>query len=89
MRSQPGDAVQYNAFDTDLQLWVAACLYKGAEDIFRLLRPEPDPASLDVIYHYGRHLGTTLQVTDEMWPAAAPRSPSIGKTASPGSRWTT
>ncbi len=69
VRSQPGDAVQYNAFDTDLQLWVAACLYKGAEDIFRLLNPEPDPASLDVIYHYGRHLGTTLQVTDEMWPA--------------------
>ena len=29
VRSRPGDAVPYNAFDTGLQLWVAACLYAG------------------------------------------------------------
>ncbi len=29
VRSTPDSPVQYNAFDPELQLWVAACLYKG------------------------------------------------------------
>ena len=36
VRSAPDDAVAYNAFDPELQLWVAACLYKGIEDVHRL-----------------------------------------------------
>src|ERR1700739_3455729 len=28
--------LSYNAFDRDLQMWVGACLYKGAVDVFRM-----------------------------------------------------
>jgi uncharacterized protein (DUF2236 family) len=70
VRSEPTDPVQYNAFDPELQLWVAACLYKGAEDIYILYHGTPDPATIDkVLYPHCKRLGTTLQVTDEMWPA--------------------
>src|SRR5882757_3498923 len=39
--------VKYNAFDTDLQLWVGACLYKGAVDVYRLFIGEMDEATAD------------------------------------------
>jgi uncharacterized protein (DUF2236 family) len=68
VHSHPVDEVQYNAFDPTLQLWVAACLYKGAEDVYRILFGELAPDRRDALYQYGRRLGTTLQVTDEMWP---------------------
>ena len=65
----PEDPVAYNAFDTDLQLWVAACLYKGLEDVHRLFGPAVDERYLDdVLYPHAKRLGTTLQVTEEMWP---------------------
>src|SRR4029077_12108183 len=34
--------VKYHAFDRDLQLWVGACLYKGAVDVHRLFVGEMD-----------------------------------------------
>ncbi len=34
--STPESPVQYNAFDPDLQLWVAACMYKGGVDVHRI-----------------------------------------------------
>ena len=34
--------VKYNAFDKDLQMWVAACLYKGGVDVYRLFVGELD-----------------------------------------------
>jgi uncharacterized protein (DUF2236 family) len=61
--------VKYNAFDKDLQLWVAACLYKGGVDIYRLFVGELDDATADQHYRDGMTLGTTLQVPPEMWPA--------------------
>lgn len=61
--------VKYNAFDKNLQLWVAACLYKGAVDIYRLFIGEMDEETADQHYRDGITLGTTLQVTPEMWPA--------------------
>lgn len=70
VRSAPGDPVAYNAFDPELQLWVAACLYKGTEDVYRLLHgSDPSPERAEALYQYSRRLGTTLQVTEEMWPA--------------------
>jgi uncharacterized protein (DUF2236 family) len=69
VRSGPSDPVTYDAFDPELQLWVAACLYKGTEDVLRFLREREPPAErLDVLYQYCKRLGTTLQVTEEMWP---------------------
>jgi uncharacterized protein (DUF2236 family) len=61
--------VKYNAFDKDLQLWVAACLYKGAVDVYRIFVGEMDDETADRHYAEGMSLGTTLQVPAEMWPA--------------------
>lgn len=60
--------VKYNAFDRDLQLWVAACLYKGAVDVYRLFIGEMDEETAERHYGEGMSLGTTLQVPAEMWP---------------------
>lgn len=68
VRSRPGDPVAYNAFDRDLQLWVAACLYRGVEDVHRLLHGELEGERGEIIYQHARRLGTTLQVRDDQWP---------------------
>lgn len=60
--------VKYNAFDKDLQLWVAACLYKGAVDSYRTFVGEMDDETADQHYADSITLGTTLQVSPEMWP---------------------
>lgn len=61
--------VTYHAMDKDLQLWVAACLYKGGVDVHRLFVGEMDDETADQHYRDGMHLGTTLQVPPDMWPA--------------------
>jgi uncharacterized protein (DUF2236 family) len=61
--------VSYHAFDKDLQMWVAACLYKGGVDVYRTFIGEMDDETADRHYAQGMSLGTTLQVTPEMWPA--------------------
>jgi uncharacterized protein (DUF2236 family) len=71
VHSAPGDLVQYDAFDPELQLWVAACLYRGAQDMYTILYGEPAPERLEALYQWAKRLGTTLQVTDAMWPATA------------------
>ena len=60
--------VKYHAFDKDLQLWVAACLYKGAVDSYRTFIGEMDDDTADRHYAESITLGTTLQVPPEMWP---------------------
>ena len=67
--SNPDSPVQYNAFDKDLQLWVAACLYKGGVDIARVFIGEADDETADRHYQASAALATTLQVPAEMWPA--------------------
>lgn len=69
VRSTDRSPVSYNAFDPELQLWVAACLYKGMEDIYRLFGDVTDPDQLDEVYLSSAPLGTTLQVREDMWPA--------------------
>lgn len=69
VHSVSGDPVEYNAFDPHLQLWVAACLYKGIEDVLLATWGDSiDDDVLDRIYAHCAHLGTTLQVKSEMWP---------------------
>jgi uncharacterized protein (DUF2236 family) len=60
--------VRYHAFDPELQLWVAACLYKGAVDVYRIFVGEMNDEQADRHYREGMTLGTTLQVPPEMWP---------------------
>ncbi|WP_280438519.1 oxygenase MpaB family protein [Nocardia carnea] len=69
VRSEPGAPVKYNAFDRKLQLWVAACLYIGFEDTYQLLSGKMHPEQNEAFYRSSSSLGTTLQVTADMWPA--------------------
>jgi uncharacterized protein (DUF2236 family) len=69
VRSAADSPVRYNAFDPQLQLWVAACLYRGMIDVHTLLHGPADEAVADAIYRECRRIGTTLQVPEQMWPA--------------------
>jgi uncharacterized protein (DUF2236 family) len=69
VHSLPGDPVAYNAFDPELQLWVAACLYRGVEDTYIWLHGQPDDALADAIYAHAERFATTLQVPAGAWPA--------------------
>jgi len=57
-----------------LQLWVAACLYKGAVDVFRIFVGEMDEETAERHYRDGMALGTTLQVRRRCGPPIAWRS---------------
>src|SRR4051812_543071 len=61
--------VAYNAFDPELQLWVAACIYVGFSCWLELFRGPLTEAQRDAFYHHCSRLATTLQVPEEMWPA--------------------
>lgn len=67
--STESSPVSYRAFDPELQLWVAACLYRGVEDICRIFIGPLDEETAEEIYTSSAALGTTLQVRPEMWPA--------------------
>ncbi len=67
--STPESPVQYNAFDRELQMWVAACLFVGLEDTYKLLRGEMTAEQAEQFYRSAWPLGTTLQVTEDQWPA--------------------
>ncbi|MFE3542930.1 oxygenase MpaB family protein [Nocardia sp. NPDC059177] len=69
VRSTPGSPVKYNAFDPQLQLWVAACLYRGTLDSqLYLFGPVADDRA-DELYRESARFGTTLQVPQSLWPA--------------------
>jgi uncharacterized protein (DUF2236 family) len=68
VRSAPDSPVRYNAFDRDLQMWVAACLFVGLEDTYQLLRGEMTAEQSEQFYRSAWTLGTTLQVTEDQWP---------------------
>ncbi len=67
VRSKPGDDVQYRAFDSELQRWVAACLYFGAVDVFTRLYGTPTPDQHARLLRHGRRFGTTLQMREDQW----------------------
>ena len=60
--------VKYNAFDPELQLWVAACLYWGFADTHQKLHGPLSRADQEALYQLSHPLGTTLQVNQDMWP---------------------
>jgi uncharacterized protein (DUF2236 family) len=69
VRSDPNSPVPYNAFDPELQLWVAACLYVGVRDMRVAFLGPMSETDADALYLHCARLGTTLQVREEMWPA--------------------
>ncbi|WP_037074853.1 oxygenase MpaB family protein [Pseudonocardia spinosispora] len=68
VRSSEDSPVSYNAFDPDLQLWVAACIYQGFSDVYRLFGVPVDPETWERLYRESATLGTTLQVPADRWP---------------------
>ena len=68
VKSTVESPVQYDAFDRELQMWVAACLFVGLEDTYQLLRGEMTPEQAEQFYRSAWTLGTTLQVTEDQWP---------------------
>jgi uncharacterized protein (DUF2236 family) len=69
VRSDDSSPVRYNAFDPELQKWVAACLYVGFRDSVTFLYGPPPQRFADRFYNDCRRLGTTLQMPGYMWPA--------------------
>ncbi len=69
VRSEPGAAVKFNAFNKELQLWVAACLYMGFKLGYEAMHGELDEDIADHLYDEAAKLGTSLQVTRDQWPA--------------------
>lgn len=67
--STPESPVKYHAFDPELQLWVAACLYKGLLDVQKFFIGEVDELTAAELYRDSASMGTTLQVPLTMWPA--------------------
>lgn len=59
----------YNAFDPELQLWVAATLYKNGADLYERFFGPMDEATADRVYRQSWVYGTALQVKPEQWPA--------------------
>lgn len=69
---EPGlDAVVegFNAFDPQLQLWVAATLYDTTVTVYERIFGRLDSGTADRIYADCARLGTSLQVPPELWPA--------------------
>ncbi|MEU1996105.1 oxygenase MpaB family protein [Nocardia gamkensis] len=69
VHSTASSPVRYNAFDPALQLWVAACLHWGAQDLYERMHGPMDEATADAFYYLAARLGTTLQMPESMWPA--------------------
>jgi uncharacterized protein (DUF2236 family) len=69
VRSEEESDVAYNAFDPELQLWVAACIYVGFACWLELFRGPLTDAQRDAFYRHCSRLATTLQVPEEKWPA--------------------
>lgn len=67
VRSTADSPVKYNAFNRDLQLWVASCIHYGLVDsITRMHGPLTHEEEV-VLLRASARLGTTLQVPADMW----------------------
>ncbi len=68
VHSTEDSPVKYNAFDENLQMWVAACLYWGFVDTHQKLHGPMSQQEQETFYQLAHPLGTTLQVRQDTWP---------------------
>lgn len=61
----------YSAFDPELQLWVAATLYRGGVEMYELFRGPVPVERRESLYREAWAFGRTLQVDDAQWPPTA------------------
>jgi len=66
--STAASPVRYSAMDPRLQLWVAACLYRGFEDTYAALGYTLTPEEAADVYRRCAALGTTLEMRAHLWP---------------------
>ncbi len=66
---KPVRSQYYDAFDPQLQLWVAATLYKGGIEVYELMFGRLDQASREHLLQQAAVYGTTLQMPPALWPA--------------------
>jgi uncharacterized protein (DUF2236 family) len=64
----PVRSERYNAFDPQLQLWVAATLYRSGALLSDIFRGPLDEANAEALYRHAAIYGTTLQVSPDLWP---------------------
>ena len=68
VRSHPGGDVAYDAYDAELQLWVAACMYVGSLQGYEMLYGRPSDAVVTEMLRECSRVATTLQVPMSQWP---------------------
>jgi uncharacterized protein (DUF2236 family) len=66
--SDPDGAVNYDALDADLQLWVAACMFRGVIDSVTFLVGPVDDTRFTALLRHCAPFATTLQVSASRWP---------------------
>jgi uncharacterized protein (DUF2236 family) len=64
----PVRSSEYNAFDPDAQLWVAATLARNSEQMYERTFGPLSESSRERIYRDSWVFGTVLQVRPEQWP---------------------
>ncbi len=57
-----------NAFDPELQRWVAACIYRGFEEAREYTYGPLRGAEREAFYRQGMIFGSMLQMPPELWP---------------------
>lgn len=67
VRSTAESPVKYNAFNRDLQLWVASCLHYGTRDVMIRMHGPLTRSEEETLLRASARFGTTLQVPAERW----------------------
>ena len=68
VRSDQESPVTYDALDPELQLWVAACMFRGVIDTVSLLHGPVNDESFAALLRRCAPFATTLQVSESRWP---------------------
>ena len=68
VRSGDDSVVQYDALDPELQLWVAACMFRGVIDAVTFLHGPVDDVTYETLLRHCAGFATTLQVSVTRWP---------------------
>jgi len=69
VHSEPGETgVDYDAFDPEQQLWVAATLYDSALTVYEAVFGDLAPDDAESLYRQYAVIGTALQMPAGLWP---------------------
>ena len=69
VRSDSDSVIAYDAHDSELQLWVATCMFRGVIDTVTQLRGPVDDVEFTTLLALCGRFATTLQVSEARWPS--------------------